>query len=390
MMYAAPNRRTTHRLARLDVPTPSWMRAPGETPGHVRARVGAWTSWRSRCGIDPIELRIRNEPEVDPESGPPLLQPQPGRLPARGRRALRLGRRDPRPRRRRDGRWLVGTGVAASTYPARRRPSSARGRVEPDGRLRGPDRRRRHRHRRPHGADARSPPTRSEVAVEQRPASQIGDIELSRGVRWPAARWATRLLGLGGRSRPAASCASPDGRARREVPLTVEADTTTRSPRQRPSRSARHAFGAQFVEVRVDADTGEVRVAAAARRVRRRPDHQPQDGPLAVHRRDDHGDRHGAARGERRSTCEFGDYVNHDLAGYHVADERRHRGHRGGLARRGRPARQPDGRQGHRRDRDRRHRRGDRQRRPPRHRHARARPADPAGQADRRAARRNR
>ena len=40
MMYAAATRRTTHRLVALDVPTPSWMRAPGETPGHVRARVG--------------------------------------------------------------------------------------------------------------------------------------------------------------------------------------------------------------------------------------------------------------------------------------------------------------------------------------------------------------
>ena len=59
----------------------------------------------------------------------------------------------------------------------------------------------------------------------------------------------------------------------------------TTSQRQEPL--ARHAFGAQFAEVRVDADTGEVRVAAHARRVRRRADPQPADRPLAVHRRHD-------------------------------------------------------------------------------------------------------
>ena len=123
MMYAAPQ--PPHHAtgwSALDVPTPSWMRAPGRAPGHVRAGVARWTSSPSRCGIDPIELRIRNEPDVDPESGLPFAQPQPRRLPARGRRALRLGGRDPRPGVRREGRWLVGTGVAASTYP---RPAPA-------------------------------------------------------------------------------------------------------------------------------------------------------------------------------------------------------------------------------------------------------------------------
>ncbi|MGH3388047.1 MAG: xanthine dehydrogenase family protein molybdopterin-binding subunit, partial [Actinomadura sp.] len=65
IMYAAPNRRTTHRLARLDVPTPSWMRAPGECPG-MYALESAMDELAIACGIDPVELRIRNEPEVAP------------------------------------------------------------------------------------------------------------------------------------------------------------------------------------------------------------------------------------------------------------------------------------------------------------------------------------
>src|SRR5437868_1028453 len=71
MMYAAPNRRTTHRLVALDLPTPSWMRAPGECPG-MYALESAMDELAVACRIDPVELRVRNEPEVDPESGNPF------------------------------------------------------------------------------------------------------------------------------------------------------------------------------------------------------------------------------------------------------------------------------------------------------------------------------
>ncbi len=67
-MYAAPNRRTTHRVVALDVPTPAWMRAPGECPG-LFALESAMDELAAECGVDPVELRLRNEPELDPESG---------------------------------------------------------------------------------------------------------------------------------------------------------------------------------------------------------------------------------------------------------------------------------------------------------------------------------
>lgn len=69
-MYASPNRRTTHRLAALDVAVPFWMRAPGECPGSFAAEV-AMDELAVACHLDPIELRLRNEPDVDPESGKP-------------------------------------------------------------------------------------------------------------------------------------------------------------------------------------------------------------------------------------------------------------------------------------------------------------------------------
>ena len=69
----------------------------GGVPGHVRAGIGPGRAGRG-CGIDPVELRLRNEPAVHPETGPAVLQPPPDRLPARGRRAVRPGPTATRPR----------------------------------------------------------------------------------------------------------------------------------------------------------------------------------------------------------------------------------------------------------------------------------------------------
>jgi xanthine dehydrogenase YagR molybdenum-binding subunit len=123
MMYAAPNRRTSHRLARLDVAVPSWMRAPGEMPG-MWAHEVAMDELAVGCGVDPIELRERNEPAVDPESGKPFNNRR--LLDCLHRGAERFGW-DSRPAEARatlDGEWWVGTGVASATYPAYKMPGN--------------------------------------------------------------------------------------------------------------------------------------------------------------------------------------------------------------------------------------------------------------------------
>ena len=71
VMYAAPNLRTRHRLVALDVPTPRWMRAPGEAPGSFAVE-SAMDELAEACGVDPIDLRVRNEPAVEPEGGRPF------------------------------------------------------------------------------------------------------------------------------------------------------------------------------------------------------------------------------------------------------------------------------------------------------------------------------
>ena len=102
MMYASPARRTTHRVVALNVPTPSWMRAPGECPG-----CSPWsprsTSSPIALEMDPIELRIRNEPDVDPESGNPFSSRHLVECLREGAERCGWSRRDPRRAARRDG-----------------------------------------------------------------------------------------------------------------------------------------------------------------------------------------------------------------------------------------------------------------------------------------------
>jgi xanthine dehydrogenase YagR molybdenum-binding subunit len=117
MMYAARHRRTGHRLVPLDVAVPSWMRAPGEMPGMFAHEV-AMDELAVACGVDPVELRVRNEPDLDPETGKPFSRR--GLVDCLRRGAERFGwtERPAEARATRDGDWWVGTGVAAATYPA--------------------------------------------------------------------------------------------------------------------------------------------------------------------------------------------------------------------------------------------------------------------------------
>ena len=123
-MYASPNRLTSHRLAPLDVPVPSWMRAPGECPGMFGPEV-ALDELAERCGLDPIELRIRNEPAVDPESGNPFSTRRLVECLREGAKQFGWTARDPQPGPHREGDWLTGYGVASATYPVNRIPGSA-------------------------------------------------------------------------------------------------------------------------------------------------------------------------------------------------------------------------------------------------------------------------
>jgi xanthine dehydrogenase YagR molybdenum-binding subunit len=313
MMYASPNRRTGHRLAALDVPTPSWMRAPGETPG-MYALECAMDELAIACGLDPIELRARNEPETDPETGLPFS--------SRGlQECMRVGAerfgwdgRDPAPGARRDGRWLVGTGVASSTYPARRMPSSAFARALPDGTfvvgIGAAD----------IGTGART--VLLQIAADaldvppERITMQIGDSALPfamlAGGSMGTTSWGSAVV------RACEALRAKLGDRGGDVPPEgVEAHVDTTEEVQGQEKLARHAFGAQFCEVRVDAATGEVRVPRmlgvfACGRIL---------NPLTARSQFIGGMTQGISMALHEESVldrEFGDYLNHDFAQYHV------------------------------------------------------------------------
>ncbi|HEX4198584.1 MAG TPA: xanthine dehydrogenase family protein molybdopterin-binding subunit [Caulobacteraceae bacterium] len=133
-LYAAPNRLTGHALQTLDIAVASAMRAPGEASGMLSLEC-AMDQLAEQLGLDPIELRIRNEAEVDPETGHPHSARQLVECMTDGARSFGWDKRNPRPGQVRDGEWLVGMGMAAAIRGNFLLPAKAAMRVEADGRV---------------------------------------------------------------------------------------------------------------------------------------------------------------------------------------------------------------------------------------------------------------
>lgn len=132
MLYASPNSITKYRLVRGNIQTPLYMRGPGESSG-VFALDSALDELAHKLKIDPLEMRIRNHADVDPENGLPWSSKSLLECYRKGAEVFGWSRRKPEPRSMRDGRYLVGLGMATGTYPMYRMPASARARVFNDG-----------------------------------------------------------------------------------------------------------------------------------------------------------------------------------------------------------------------------------------------------------------
>jgi xanthine dehydrogenase YagR molybdenum-binding subunit len=312
-MYAAPDRLTSHRLVALNVPSPAWMRAPGECPGMFGLE-SAMDELALACDIDPIELRVRNEPEAEPESGDPFssrnligcLREGAERFGWDGREALRGTGPD----------GLVrGMGVAASVYPAYQQPSAARATAHPGGgftvEVAAAD----------IGTGARTALTQIAADVlgvdPERVTVEIGDSDLPYGpvaggsmgtaswgsaVHGACAALATRLAQAG-----AGVCEAP-----------VQAEYDTKEDLEQREQRARFAFGAQFAQVAVDPVSGEVRcerllgVFAAGQIINPRTARSQFIGGMVM----------GLSMALLEETVmdeQLGGWVNTDLAGYHVA-----------------------------------------------------------------------
>jgi xanthine dehydrogenase YagR molybdenum-binding subunit len=131
-LYACDNVAISHRLVRVNVGTPTPMRAPGETPGSF-ALESAMDELAYALGMDPIELRLKNYAERDPVDGKPWSSKHLQECYLRGAARFGWQRRNPLPRAMRDGGLLVGWGMATALYPGWNDAAAARVRLARDG-----------------------------------------------------------------------------------------------------------------------------------------------------------------------------------------------------------------------------------------------------------------
>jgi xanthine dehydrogenase YagR molybdenum-binding subunit len=134
MMYESPNQQTTHRLARMHIGTPTFMRAPGEATGSF-ALESAMDELAYQAGIDPLELRLQNYAGRDPEKQLPFSSKSLRQCYEVGAERFGWSRRSAAPRSMREDGKLVGWGMATATYPTYRMPASASAVMFEDGRV---------------------------------------------------------------------------------------------------------------------------------------------------------------------------------------------------------------------------------------------------------------
>jgi xanthine dehydrogenase YagR molybdenum-binding subunit len=259
----------------------------------------------TELGIDPVELRIQNEPAADPETG--LAWSSRGLVECLRTGAERFGWvfGRPRPTQRRDGRWLVGTGVAASVYPARTMASTARARRTDERQyvveIAAAD----------IGTGARTVLLQVAADALRVPLNQvvvdIGD-----------SRFGSAMIAGGSMGTASWSWAVDKACRRLRESGAVEAVVDTEDDVAARADFARYAFGAQFVEARVDVVTGEVRIPrmvgvfAAGRIINARTARSQLIGGMTM-------GLSMALHEESRLDTQFGDYINRDLASYHIA-----------------------------------------------------------------------
>jgi xanthine dehydrogenase YagR molybdenum-binding subunit len=338
LLYGGANRMTAHRLATLDLPEGNAMRAPGEAVGMLALEI-AMDELAEACGVDPVELRIRNDVQFDPEKGP--------ERPFSSRKlveALRVGaerfgwnKRNPKPRQVRDGRWLVGMGMASAFRNNVVQKSAARVGVDANGHVTVE-------------TDMTDIGTGSYTIIAQTAAEMMGveldDVTVKLGdSRFPASagsggQWGGNSSTAGVYAAcmklretlaqkagfNAADAVFEDGAIRagnRRIKLgeaagaagTIVEDAIEFGDLEK--KYAQATFGAHFCEVGVDVDTCEVRVRrmggafAAGRILNPKAARSQVIGAMSMGV--------GAALMEELVVdTRFGYFVNHDLAEYHV------------------------------------------------------------------------
>jgi xanthine dehydrogenase YagR molybdenum-binding subunit len=308
-MYAAPNRLTSHRVVPLDLPVSDSMRAPGDAVGQL-ALEQAMDELAYKLDLDPVELRLRNEPAEDPEKKLPFSTRKLVECLQKGAEQFDWARRPPVPGTLKDGTWLVGLGMSAAIRPNLRRPATARVRMDDNG----------------HATvemDMTDIGTGSYTIFAQVAADTLG-LPLDRVTVKLGHSSYPDTPGSGG-SFGAASCAPAVRDACLELrkkldagqgPGNLQAEVKA-GPGDEFKKFSQYSYGAHFAEVAVDATTGEVRlrrmlgVFDVGRIYNAKTARSQLIGGMIWGV--------GSALHENAVVDpRYGSFVNHDLAGYHV------------------------------------------------------------------------
>jgi xanthine dehydrogenase YagR molybdenum-binding subunit len=337
LLYTGPNRMTAMRLAVLDLPEGNAMRAPGEAPGLMALEI-AIDEIAEKLGLDPVEFRILNDTQVDPENPQrPFSKRQLVACLRTGADRFGWGDRDAQPGRRREGQWLIGMGVAAAFRNNIVMKSAARLRLDERGIVTVE-------------TDMTDIGTGTYTIIAQTAAEMMGvpldhvvvrlgdssfPVSAGSGGQWGAnsstagvyaacvklreavaqklgvnsgdAFFADGQIHVGNRSVPLAEAAGESGIVAEDAMEYGDLD----------KRYQQSTFGAHFVEVGVDAATGEIRVrrmlavCAAGRILNPKSARSQVIGAMTMGA--------GAALMEELAVDKrLGFFVNHDLAGYEV------------------------------------------------------------------------
>jgi xanthine dehydrogenase YagR molybdenum-binding subunit len=262
-LHSCPNVYTRRRIAPMNVHTPTYMRAPGEASG-VFALECAMDELAVALDIDPVELRLLNEPVEDEFKNLPFSSRSTQKCYRAAAERFGWSRRNPEPRSMRDGRWLIGLGMATATYPMNYAPASAMARLLPDGTAEVTS-----------AASDMGPGTwtsMTQVAAEtlglpiERVKFTLGDTRLPRA---PVHGGSLTMASVGSAVQAACRKVREDALARgvandiadamRKIGEPIEASADVK-PGDAGKQFSMHAFGAVFAEVAVDSDLGETRV----------------------------------------------------------------------------------------------------------------------------------
>ena len=338
LLYAGANRMTATRIAALDLPEANAMRAPGEAPGSMVLEI-SMDEMAEKLGLDPIEFRILNDTQVDPENpARPFSQRQLIECLRTGAERFHWSRRNAMPgKTRRDGRWLIGMGVAAAFRGSPVTKSAARVRLDSRGVVTVE-------------TDMTDIGTGSYTIIAQTAAEMMGvpldkvvvrlgdsafPVSAGSGGQWGANSSTSGVYAACVKLREAvaqklgfdpAAAVFEDGRVRegdRSVSLAQAAGGSEIAAEdaiefgELARTYQQSSFGAHFVEVGVDAATAEVRirrmlaVCAAGRILNPKSARSQIIGAMTMGA--------GAALMEELAVDKrVGFFVNHDLASYEV------------------------------------------------------------------------